>query len=115
MMIVIMSPHPSKSRFFNAKINENGRIVIPAAVRDQMGLKPGEAVVMEIDPDGILRIESHRAHIRRIQQEFSQPAGKFTANRAPARKPAPAGKLVSGQLIEDREEEATHQMEEWLG
>lgn len=113
-----MSPPSPTSRFFNAKINENGRIVIPAAVRDQMGLKPGEAVVMEIDPDGILRIESHRAHIRRIQQEFSQPAGpaaKFADDEEPARKPTPAVKSASDQLIEDRQEEATDQMEEWLG
>ena len=97
--IVIMNP--TTPRFFNARINENGRIVIPAAIREQMDLKAGEAVVMEID-DGILRIESHRAHVRRIQQEFRQPV-------APGRKPA------SEQLIEDRQEEAAQEMEQWLG
>ena len=115
-----MKPPSPTSRFFNAKLNENGRIVIPVAVREQMGLKPGEAVVMEVDPDGILRIESHRAHIRRIQQEFSQPAvleGKLAAGRkpTPSPKPAPTGRLVSDQLIEDREEEATQELEQWLG
>lgn len=95
------SPSPTP-RFFTARINPNGRIVIPAAVRDQMGLNPGEAVVMEIDADGILRLESHRAHIRRLQQEFSQPV-------------APTAKSASRQLMEEREEEVTHQMEEWLG
>jgi AbrB family looped-hinge helix DNA binding protein len=93
---------PTQSRFFNAKLNENGRIVIPISVREQMGLKSGEAVVMEIGADGILRIESHHAHIRRIQQEFSRPAD-------PERTPA------SRQLMEDREEEVTQQREEWLG
>jgi AbrB family looped-hinge helix DNA binding protein len=88
-------------RFFNAKINESGRIVIPAAIREQMGLKPGEAVVMELE-DGILHIESHRARIRRIQQEFKRPVD-------------PGQKLASQLLIEDRQEETTHEMEEWLG
>jgi AbrB family looped-hinge helix DNA binding protein len=97
-----MNPPIQSPRFFTARINPNGRIVIPAIVRDQMGLNPGEAVVMEIDSDGVLRLESHRAHIRRLQQEFSQPAD---ADARPA----------SRQLIEEREEEVTHQMEEWLG
>lgn len=88
-------------RFFNAKINENGRIVIPMAIRQQLGLKPGESVIMEID-DGVLHIESHQAHIRRIQQEFSKPAD-------------PGQVLASEKLIEDRQEEVTREMEEWLG
>lgn len=97
-----MKPNTQEPRFFTATVNPNGRIVIPVSVRDQMGIHPGEAVVMEIDSDGILRIESHRAHIRRLQQEFRQPTD-------------PASKPASQQLIEDREEEITHQMEEWLG
>ncbi len=98
---------PVKPRFFNARINESGRIIIPAAVREQMGLKPGDAVVMGMD-DGILRIESHRAHIRRIQQEFKRPLEL-------GQKQAPGQKLASQQLIEDRQEETTREMEEWLG
>jgi AbrB family looped-hinge helix DNA binding protein len=97
---------PSQSRFFNARINENGRIVIPAPIREQMGLKAGEAVVMEVE-DGVLRIESHRAHIHRIQQEFRQPA-------VPGRKLAPQ-QLITEQLIEDRQQDATQEMEPWLG
>jgi AbrB family looped-hinge helix DNA binding protein len=97
-----MKPSLHSPRFFTAKINENGRIVIPAAIRDQMGLNPGEAVVMEIDSDGILRIQSHRTHIRALQQEFSQSS-------------APSQKSAAQQLKEDREEEVPLQMEQWLG
>ena len=86
---------------FIARINENGRIVIPAALREQLGLGPGDAVVMQIE-DGVLRIESHRTHIMKIQKEFVKPA-------------APGAKLPSTQLIEDREEEASQEMEPWLG
>jgi AbrB family looped-hinge helix DNA binding protein len=106
--LTIMPQPAPLPRFFNAKLNENGRIVIPVAVRDQMGLKPGEALVLEIDADGILRLESHRAHIRRIQQEFALPAD-------PVAQPAARQLPASQQLIEEREEEVTHQMEEWLG
>ena len=104
-VIIINNVMPIKSvtepRTFTARINENGRIVIPALIREQMGLKTGEAVIMEVD-DGVLRIESHRAHIRRIQKEFRQPD-------------TPSRELAARQLTEDRQEDATQEMEQWLG
>lgn len=84
-----------------ARINENGRIVIPAEIRAKMDLKPGDFVVMKLDEDGVLRIESHMARIRRIQEEL-KPYGK-------------PGVLMSDELIADRREEARREMEEWLG
>lgn len=84
-----------------ARINENGRIVIPAEMRTRMALKAGDAVLMKLESDGILRIESHRARIRRIQEEF--------------RKFATPGPLASDELIAERREEARREMEEWLG
>jgi len=41
------------SHFVAGKINANGRIVIPAAIRRQMGIKPGESVLMDVE-DGVL-------------------------------------------------------------
>jgi AbrB family looped-hinge helix DNA binding protein len=84
----------------HATISQNGRIVIPAAIRSQMGLKPGEDVLMEVE-DGVLRIESHRARIRRIQEEF--------------KKYAKPGALISDELIADRREEARREAEQGLG
>lgn len=84
-----------------ARINENGRIVIPAEIRQKMGLKPGDTVVMKLDADGELRIESHRARIRQIQESL--------------RHLIPADRLLSDELIAERREEARREMEEWLG
>jgi AbrB family looped-hinge helix DNA binding protein len=84
-----------------ARINENGRIVIPAEIRARMELKPGDAVLMKLDEDGVLRIESHMARIRRIQDEMK----KFG-------KP---GALMSDELIAERREEGRREMEDWLG
>ena len=83
-----------------ARLNENGRIVIPAAIREQMGLKPGDCVLMRLE-NGVLKIESHLARIRKIQEEF--------------KKYAKPGVLTSDELIADRREEARREMEEWLG
>lgn len=84
-----------------ARINENGRIVIPAEIRQKLGLKPGDTVLMKLDEDGVLRIESHMARIRRIQDELKRYI-----------KP---GVLMSDELIAERREEARREMEEWLG
>jgi len=65
-----------------------------------MGISAGEPVLMELE-DGVLRIESHRSRIRRIQEEF--------------RKHVPIGlgeMLMSDQLIAERREEARREMEE---
>jgi AbrB family looped-hinge helix DNA binding protein len=83
------------------RMNENGRIVIPAAIRERLGLSPGDTLLLRVEGDS-LRIESHRARIRRIQEEFR----KFIK---------PGEMLMSDQLIADRREEARREMEEGLG
>jgi len=83
------------------RINESGRIVIPAAIRREMGIEAGDRLLMEVQ-DGVLRIESHRARIRRIQEEFKRPM-------------APGEMLMSDRLIADRREEARRELEESLG
>jgi AbrB family looped-hinge helix DNA binding protein len=89
----------NESSSVTTKINANGRIVIPAPIRQRMNLEPGDSVVMEVE-DGVLRIESYRARIRRIQEEFKQYA-----------KP---GILASDELIAERREEARREMEQGL-
>src|ERR1035437_8412194 len=95
MASIVTEPH-----FVYGKINENGRIVIPAALRQQMGIKTGEPVLMEVK-DGVLRMESHRARIRRVSESLRQLI--------------PPERCPSDELIADRCEEARREMEEGLG
>jgi AbrB family looped-hinge helix DNA binding protein len=83
-----------------ARVNEQGRIVIPVEIRRKMDIKPGETVLMDCE-DGVLKIESYRARIRRIQEEF--------------KKYARPGVLASDELIAERRAEARREMEEALG
>ncbi|MGA9069971.1 MAG: AbrB/MazE/SpoVT family DNA-binding domain-containing protein [Terracidiphilus sp.] len=85
-------------RSVKSKINQNGRIVIPAAIRRQMGLKAGDTLLMDVE-DGVLRLETHLARIRRIQREVAQYC-----------KP---GRLASDELIAERREEARREDEEF--
>lgn len=83
-----------------APLSANGRIVIPAAIREEMGFAPGDTLLMDVE-DGVLRIESHRRRIRRIQEEFRK--------HVPIK---PGEILMSDQLIAERREEARREMEE---
>jgi AbrB family looped-hinge helix DNA binding protein len=76
----------------HTRINANGRIVIPAAMREKLGLRKDDSIVMEIE-DGVLRIESYLSRIRRIQAEF--------AHLAPD-----GGPLASDDLVMERRQEA---------
>lgn len=87
-----------KSTGAKARINQNGRIVIPAAIREELGIAPGDTLLLDVD-DGILRIESYPARIRRIQREI-----------APYARP---GILASDELIAERKAEARREEEEF--
>jgi AbrB family looped-hinge helix DNA binding protein len=87
-----------ESSSVKARINQQGRIVIPAEIRRKMDIKPGETVLMDLE-DGVLRIESHRARIRRIQQSLAHLV--------------PPGRCLSDELIAERREEARREMEEF--
>jgi AbrB family looped-hinge helix DNA binding protein len=95
-----MSKSAAETVEAKARINENGRIVIPAEIRQKMGLEPGDTLFLSIEGQ-TLRIESQQARIRRIQESL--------------RRLLPADRLLSDELISERREEAHQEMEEWLG
>lgn len=84
-------------KFAFGTINESGRLVIPVALRKELGIKPGERLFMEV-VDGVLRVQTHLSVIRKIQEEM--------------KKYATPGVLVSDELIAERREEARREMEE---
>ncbi len=73
------------------KVVEGGRIIVPAAIRQSMGLSKGDTVFMELHGDE-LRIRPARSALRRIQAKL--------------RALAPAEGLVSDELIAERRDEA---------
>ena len=48
------------------KLGEGGRLVIPAAMREALGVKPGDDIALEI-VDGELRVKSYISVIKDIQ------------------------------------------------
>ncbi|HEX4757505.1 MAG TPA: AbrB/MazE/SpoVT family DNA-binding domain-containing protein [Terracidiphilus sp.] len=89
-----------KSISGKSKLNDNGRIVIPAGIRKEMFLNPGDTVIMTLQ-DGVLKIESQQARVRQVQRSLNSLI--------------PAGRQLSSELIEYRRDEAHNEVEEWLG
>ena len=54
-----------------ARVNENGRVVIPAAFRKAMGINVGDEVVLRIE-DNELRISTLKRRIERAQSLVRQ-------------------------------------------
>jgi AbrB family looped-hinge helix DNA binding protein len=73
------------------KINHNGRVVIPASIREALGIKAGDDLVMRMEGDE-LRITSQRQRILKAQRLI--------------RHHVEASRSLSDELIADRREEA---------
>jgi AbrB family looped-hinge helix DNA binding protein len=73
------------------RMGENGRVVIPAPIREAMGLKPGDALEVSLDEYGV--------RIQTLRQQFAQA-------RAVLRKYVEPGRSLSAELIAERRLEA---------
>jgi AbrB family looped-hinge helix DNA binding protein len=65
------SSKPAKTRSVRVHVAEGGRIVIPAAFRKALGIKPGDSVTVDCI-DGELRVRGRAAGILRAQQLASK-------------------------------------------
>jgi AbrB family looped-hinge helix DNA binding protein len=53
------------------RVNENGRVVIPASIRKTLGIHPGDEIVLRVEDDE-LRITTLRNRIRQAQRLVQQ-------------------------------------------
>jgi AbrB family looped-hinge helix DNA binding protein len=78
---------PSVAR---TRINANGRIVIPKEMREALGARPGDEVLLRLDEAGIVIYTQARA---------------LAAIRAELRRRVPGGVSLADELIADRRAE----------
>ena len=76
----------------SVKIIEGGKLVIPAAMRRAMGSGRGDTVVVELLPEGELRVRSLAAAIKKVQALVGQSTAR---NRS-----------LAGELMRERKEDA---------
>ncbi|HXC33122.1 MAG TPA: AbrB/MazE/SpoVT family DNA-binding domain-containing protein [Verrucomicrobiae bacterium] len=76
------------------RVNENGRVVIPAPFRKALGIKAGDEVVLRIE-DNELRIITLKRHLERAQRLI--------------RKHVKEGRSLVDELIAERRESARNE------
>jgi AbrB family looped-hinge helix DNA binding protein len=72
---------------YTAKVEANGRIVIPAVVREVLGLRAGDEITLLIDGDDLV-LRSRRAAVRRVRE-------RLAAARAPESSGAEVDEFLS--------------------
>jgi AbrB family looped-hinge helix DNA binding protein len=75
----------------SVKIEKSGRILIPAAVRRQLGLKEGTEMILRVDETGI-QMGTREQALARIHERL--------------RRYIPEGRILSEELIQERRAEA---------
>ncbi len=60
-----------------ARVDRHGRIVIPAEIRQELGLEPGVAVTFSVQ-DGGLKVTTVREAIQRVQERVHERLGDTT-------------------------------------
>jgi AbrB family looped-hinge helix DNA binding protein len=83
---------------YTTRLERSGRILIPAAVRRQLGLSEGSQVVVKVDESGALQVTSRLRALDQAREEI--------------RKYIPAGRDLADELIQDRRAERAHEDEE---
>jgi AbrB family looped-hinge helix DNA binding protein len=81
---------PLKPPYF-AKLGDRGRLVLPAGVREELGLKTGEDLVLWVEDDGYLRLSTKKKQLEKLRGMF---ADKFP------------NRILSEELIQERRREA---------
>jgi AbrB family looped-hinge helix DNA binding protein len=79
---------------FRTKLDQNGRVVIPAPFRQALGVSFGDDVVLRLD-EGELRITTQQARIRRAQSR--------------AERYVKGGPSIVKELLQERRREAARE------
>jgi AbrB family looped-hinge helix DNA binding protein len=90
-------PEPHESNVSRVRVDSAGRVVIPANVRQHLGIAPGQDLILSEYAQGI-RLQTFEQSVKAVQEAF-----------APYRV---AGVSVVDELIREREEEARHEYDE---
>lgn len=64
----LFKPSPRREKL---RLADGGRVVIPAAMREEMGVKPGDVLIGQVE-NGELRLISRRMALRQVQESLAK-------------------------------------------
>ena len=76
---------------YTTRLERSGRILIPVAVRRQLGLSEGSQVLVKVEDSGALQVISRSQALAKVRREI--------------REYIPAGQDLAAELIRDRRAE----------
>lgn len=76
---------------YSVTVGARGRVVLPAALREQLGLKEGDRLVLTVQPDGSVKLVSLREAVRGLEGIYAH---------------LDPGRSWSDELVQERREEA---------
>ena len=89
----LISP-PAKLRQGQVRVDKKGRLIIPASIRESLGIKVGDEVELRIE-DNELRVSTLKTRLARAQQRL--------------RRFIKPGRSLAKELIAERREAARHE------
>ena len=60
---------------YRTRLDQNGRIVVPAAVRELLGVAPGDNVVLDVSANGVT-LSSHKAALSELKRMVREATRK---------------------------------------
>lgn len=76
---------------YSVLLGEKGRVVLPAEVREGLGLEIGQRLLLSVEPDGTLRLVPARTAVARLRGLFADRVH---------------GRSLSRELLAERRREA---------
>lgn len=89
---------------YHAKMIAGGKIVVPAEVRRELGVKDGDSIVIERDERGQFILKTYAQVVKEVQAAFKSMIGPYE------------GSMIDA-LVAEREREAAEEerrTQEWL-
>ncbi|HEX8554036.1 MAG TPA: AbrB/MazE/SpoVT family DNA-binding domain-containing protein [Sphingomonas sp.] len=89
-----------------AKVIAGGKVVIPAEIRRELGIKDGDSLVVERDATGAMVLKTYAQVAAEVRAEFRRLRGADVG-----------GPSIVDELIADRREEARREndeLERWV-
>ena len=79
---------------FKTRLGKGGRVVIPVEYRRELGVAPGDEIILHLDEEGL---------------RLYTPAQAVARAQALVRRYVAEGRNLSGELVSERREESTRE------